>query len=140
MSELKNRSRVKQASFLSRRIKIRERNSLQAHQSTQLRLLTSCFRRRSPVCDHVRSRPGRNSRNFASDHAAIEPVPQELQTKAVELLTLGANGERWRKFRHVVNKLFSEIIHLVLERWWSCNASTRLSTLKRIATLLASTG
>ncbi|HEX2511903.1 MAG TPA: hemerythrin domain-containing protein [Xanthobacteraceae bacterium] len=53
---------------------------------------------------------------FANDHAAIDPVAKELQAMTMELLTHGADGERWRKFRHVVNELFSEMMnHLVME-------------------------
>jgi iron-sulfur cluster repair protein YtfE (RIC family) len=53
---------------------------------------------------------------FANDHAAIDPVAKELQATTMELLTHGADGVRWRKFRHVVNELFSEMMnHLVME-------------------------
>jgi hemerythrin-like domain-containing protein len=50
------------------------------------------------------------------EHAEIESVAKRLQTAAMELLTDGANGERWRKFRNAVNELFSEMMnHLVME-------------------------
>jgi hypothetical protein len=53
---------------------------------------------------------------FANDHAAIDPIAKQLQATTMELLTHGADGERWRKFRYAVNELFSEMMnHLVME-------------------------